>query len=165
MSGGDGSSRAGRPPQALYPPDGPLPMSALAAPSPSEQAAVANRLGEVEEMKTEDGVDLTPTPSAGVVLPTAWTPEEAARRLEVRAKQDEEAAAAAAKMKRLYQIATTDYPLHEDTALQPMLAEEREALTAYVERRLELPGPPTFLHGLDWVIYPEEVTATRASRG
>ena len=48
-------------------------------------------------------------------------------------------------MKRLLELATTDYLLHEVTALRQMTAEEREALTAYVEDRLELPSPPTFL--------------------
>ncbi|CAI5712754.1 unnamed protein product [Peronospora destructor] len=100
MSGGNGSSRAGRPHRPPDPPDRPLPRSALAAPSLSEQAAAASRFVEA-----------------------------AARRLKVRAEQDEEAAAAEATMKRLYEIVTRDYPLHEDTALRQMSAEECEALT------------------------------------
>lgn len=63
------------------------------------------------------------------------------------AEQDEAAAGAEAKMKWMYQIATRKYPLHEDTALRPMSMslEERGALTAYVERRMDLPGPSRFL--------------------
>ena len=48
-------------------------------------------------------------------------------------------------MCRLYMIATQPYLLHEDGRLREMTTEEREALSAYVERRLDLPGPPTFL--------------------
>ncbi|CAI5702903.1 hypothetical protein KXD40_007488 [Peronospora effusa] len=76
MSGGDGffrARRANRPPDS---PGGPLPMSALATPSPPEQ--VANRLEEAEERKTEDVMDSTPNSNAGVALPTTRTPEKSA---------------------------------------------------------------------------------------
>ena len=70
-------------------------MSAFAVLCPSEQVTAVNRLGGIEETKTEDGVDSTINPNSGAVPPLAWAPKETARRLEVRAAQEGEAAAAA----------------------------------------------------------------------
>ncbi|KAE9067286.1 hypothetical protein PF005_g27818 [Phytophthora fragariae] len=50
-----------------------------------------------------------------------------------------------AEIQRLYSIATAAYPLHADSALRPMTSDEVAAMDAYVNRRLELPAPPTFL--------------------
>ncbi|CAI5702902.1 unnamed protein product [Peronospora effusa] len=49
-------------------------------------------------------------------------------------------------MKRLYQIATRDYPLREDAALRQMSVEEmRGTYSLHVAKRLELPGCLMFL--------------------
>ncbi|KAE8972863.1 hypothetical protein PR001_g26477 [Phytophthora rubi] len=50
-----------------------------------------------------------------------------------------------AEIQRLYSIATAAYPLHADSALRPMTSDEVATMDAYVNRRLELPAPPTFL--------------------
>ena len=71
MRGGDGLSSGDRYPRPPDTPDGTLIMSAFAALSPSEQATALNRLGEVQDMKTEDGVDSTPNSKSGVVPPLA----------------------------------------------------------------------------------------------
>ena len=134
MRDSDRSSKRGHPPRPPDAPDGALLKSGLVALRPSEQATVVNRVVEAEESKTEGDANSTPNPDSRVVLPMAWSPEETARRLEVRLEQEEEEAATEEMMKRLYKIARRDYPLHEETALRQMSVEESEALTAYVER-------------------------------
>ena len=86
----------------------------------------------------------TPQTEAGNYS-TVWSPAAAARLREIGGLRDETEAPDLTEARRPYDIATRDYPLHDETALRPMSEDERSALLAYVERRLDLPGPPTFL--------------------
>ena len=86
----------------------------------------------------------TPPTEAGNYS-TVWSPAAAARLREIGGLRDEAEAPDLTEARRLYDIAMREYPLYDDTALRPMSEDDRSDFLAYVERRLDLPGPPTFL--------------------
>ncbi|CAI5722978.1 unnamed protein product [Peronospora destructor] len=131
MTGEDGPTRVGH---SINPPD--PPDLAIAALDPSALMPADQRQGSV--MKSLQ-VPVTEDPDV-------WTAAGTAKLRATHIKMLETDVKMTADMRRLYMIAKQSYPLHEDGCLREMTTEEREALSAYVERQLDLLGPPTFYH-------------------
>uniref|UniRef100_A0AAV1UQ88 Uncharacterized protein n=1 Tax=Peronospora matthiolae TaxID=2874970 RepID=A0AAV1UQ88_9STRA len=159
MSGGDSSTRAGRPPRPPDPPDDSSSLRDVAVsgcldppPEPAHSAEELESVPMTSDMTMDETSDDSNEPTHARDLTAAgrstavWTPAGVARLRGIGVAPATATVAEATVEQRLFHIATKDYPLYDDdSSLRPMTSDERTALSAYVERRLDLPGPPTFL--------------------
>uniref|UniRef100_M4C0F4 Uncharacterized protein n=1 Tax=Hyaloperonospora arabidopsidis (strain Emoy2) TaxID=559515 RepID=M4C0F4_HYAAE len=132
------------PPRPPDPPDGPLLLPVQAYSTVPELGAEADRHSEANtanvnnDMELADSDDVpadveapTPQTEAGNYS-TVWSPAAAARRREIGGLREEAEAPdlSQTEARRLYDIATREYPLHDDTALRPISEDEKAAFLA-----------------------------------